>query len=76
MLIHHNVVSIGMAMGLVTGYSADILVGALFLTEISNPAMHVRMVLKHLGLRYSKSYELAELTYICKYFISFYFTVS
>lgn len=67
MFIHHNICIIGMLMGLVNGYSGDVLIAALFVSEVSNPAMHVRMVLKHLGLRYSKSYETAELIYMSKY---------
>lgn len=70
MFIHHLICIIGLSSGLWTGHAADILVGALFLTEISNPCMHVRVVLKHLGLRYTKAYETAELSYICKPFIS------
>jgi hypothetical protein len=66
MFIHHSICISGFTLGLYSGHSADILVGALFLTEISNPPMHVRVVLKHMNLRYSKAYECAELVYICK----------
>jgi hypothetical protein len=69
MTIHHSICISGFSTGLYSGKSADILVGALFLTEISNPPMHVRVVLKHMGLRYSKAYETAELVYICKLLI-------
>lgn len=64
MLIHHNICIIGMSFGLATGHGADILIGALFLTEISNPAMHVRVILRHLNLRYTRAYETTELTYM------------
>lgn len=74
MFIHHMICITGLSSGLFTGHAADILVGALFLTEISNPCMHVRVVLKHLGLRYTKAYETLELSYIRKYFsIRFHF---
>lgn len=66
MFIHHNICITGMCFGLFTGHSADILVSATFVSEISNPAMHVRVVLKILGLRYTKAYETSELTYMCK----------
>jgi TLC domain len=68
MLIHHIICISGLTSGLLTTNAADILVGALFLTEISNPAMHFRVILKHLGMRYTKAYETAELTYMCKFF--------
>ena len=67
MFIHHNLCMIGLIFGLFTGASADNLVSALFITEISNPAMHVRVVLRHLGLRYTKAYETSELTYMRKF---------
>ena len=66
MLIHHTICIIGLNFGLFSGHAADNLIGALFLTEISNPAMHIRVVLKHMGLRYTKAYESAELAYMCK----------
>lgn len=67
MLIHHLICITGIVFGLFSSSAGNILVGALFLTEISNPAMHVRVVLKHLGLRYTKAYETAELVYMRKY---------
>jgi hypothetical protein len=66
MFIHHTICITGMSFGLFTGHSADILVSATFVSEISNPAMHVRVVLKILGLRYTKAYETSELTYMRK----------
>lgn len=66
MTIHHNICFFGMTMSVLSQQSANSLVAALFVSEISNPAMHIRMVLKHLGKRYTKAYECAELTYIRK----------
>ena len=66
MLIHHCICITGLGFGLFTGNAADILVGCTFITEISNPAMHIRVVLKHMGLRYTKAYETSELTYMRK----------
>ena len=66
MFIHHNICIIGMVLALCEGVSANYIVAGTFVSEISNPAMHFRMVLKHLGYRYTKSYELSELIYICK----------
>lgn len=67
MTIHHNICIFGMSMSVLSGQSANSLVAALFVSEISNPAMHVRMILKHLNKRYTKAYECAELTYIMFY---------
>ena len=66
MTIHHLICMGGLSGGLITGYSADILIGAIFLTEISNPAMHIRVILRLLGLRYTKAYETSEITYMGK----------
>ena len=41
----------------------------LFIAEVSNPAMHSRIMLKFLGLRYSRSYEVAELCYFIFFFM-------
>lgn len=66
MTIHHLICMGGLTGGLLTGFSADILVGTIFLTEISNPAMHVRVILRLLGLRYTQAYETSEITYMGK----------
>lgn len=74
MLIHHTICVVGMSLSVITGLSANFLIAALFVSEISNPAMHIRVVLKHLGKRYTKAYETAELSYISKkkdFFISY-----
>ena len=41
----------------------------LFVAEVSNPAMHMRVMLKHIGLRYTRAYEVAEFTYFITFFI-------
>ncbi len=73
MLIHHSICIFGMAFCVLTKSSAWYLIAAEFVSEISNPAMHVRMILKHLGLRYTKAYELAELVYMCNNLLSDYY---
>ena len=65
MLLHHSMCIAGMMICLIEGYSANFIVAALFVAEISNPAMHFRMVMKHINKRYTKAYEAAEITYIC-----------
>lgn len=64
MFIHHSFCINGMYITLVGGISASYPIHGLFVTEISNPIMHVRMVIKHLGMRYTKAYEFAEISYI------------
>ena len=41
----------------------------LLVAEVSNPAMHMRIMLKHVGLRYSRAYEVAEFCYFVSFFI-------
>jgi hypothetical protein len=67
MTLHHVVVVIGEIMTVELGSSASLSLAALFIAEISNPAMHTRVILKHLGLRYTKVYELFELTFVFLY---------
>jgi len=64
MIIHHGVVMVGYTVVLAQGNSASFLVNALYVSEVSNPIMHIRMVLKHLELRHTKAYEVSELSYI------------
>ena len=70
MTIHHSICIGGLSAGLWTGLSADVLISALFLTEISNPSMHMRNMLRLLGFRYTKAYETSEWSYMGN-FISF-----
>jgi len=64
MSIHHIMCVLGFTIMLSQGNSGSFLINALFVAEVSNPIMHVRMVLKHMGLRHTKAYEVAELAYI------------
>lgn len=66
MTIHHSICMIGMGYCVLSDLSANSLIAALFVAEISNPMMHIRVVLKHLNKRYTKAYETAELGYIGK----------
>ena len=40
----------------------------LFVAEVSNPAMHVRIMLRNVGKRYTRAYEVAEYTYFLTFF--------
>ena len=67
MILHHTATATGMTFGLVMGKSANMIIGGMFIAEVSNPPMHFRVMLKHLGLRYSKAYETSEITFIMLY---------
>lgn len=67
MTFHHFVCISGMVITVTQGISSNYLVAGLFISEVSNPMMHARMIIKHLGLRYTKAYEVSELGYILLY---------
>ena len=54
---------------LLLGKGANFIVAGLFIAEVSNPAMHMRIMLKHIGLRYTRAYEIAEFCYFVMFFI-------
>lgn len=67
MTIHHWICIVGMSLPLTYGMSANFIVWGMFIAESSNPFMHVRCILKHYGLRYSKAYEFMEITFMLLY---------
>lgn len=67
MLMHHCFTSFGMFLALVRGSSASLIVMGMFVAEVSNPFMHIRVILKHIGLRYTKAYETFEISFIMMY---------
>jgi len=69
MFLHHLLCIVGMASVLITDVGAGFAGIALFVTEVSNPPMHFRVILRMSGLRYSKAYEVAEYTYFVLFFI-------
>ena len=40
----------------------------LFVAEVSNPAMHLRIMLRNLGKRYTRAYEVSEYAYFMSFF--------
>ncbi|CAE7456535.1 tlcd5 [Symbiodinium microadriaticum] len=70
MTLHHCVVVLGMGFNVYDGYSAHLLLGGMFVAEISNPPMHVRCMLKQLGLRYTRAYELADMIFLLLYMVA------
>merc|ERR1719263_1804788 len=67
MTIHHWVCIIGMSQPLTTDMSANFVVMGMFVAECSNPAMHLRNIIKHYGLRYTKAYESMEISFLLLY---------
>ena len=67
MVVHHTVVAMGMSLALLQGTDANLVVGGMMIAEVSNPPMHIRVMLRHLGLRYSKAYEICEIWFLMLY---------
>lgn len=68
MLIHHPLALLGVMLPLYENIQGNFVMHALFLTELSNPAMHFRHLLRLSGRIHTKAYELCELTFISLYF--------
>ena len=66
MLIHHLICVFGFSYPVYVGKAAHHPILGLFIAEVSNPSMHCRMILKNMGLRYTKAYEILEISYIRK----------
>lgn len=67
MTIHHFACVLGMGMCIAENQSAYLFVCALFIGEVSNPPMHITKILRRLGLRYTKLYELNEIIFMMLY---------
>ena len=67
MIFHHGICIAGMYTSVHYGTSANDLLAGSFACETSNAPMHFRLIIKTLGLRYSKMYEYAEYMYFALY---------
>lgn len=67
MCFHHSIVCLGIYLSLCFDASAAEILGGLFISEVSNPVMHFRLIIKSFGLRHTKMYEASEYTYIFLY---------
>ena len=56
-----------MMAGITSGQGGNFIVQGMYISEVSNTCMHVRVILKHYGLRYTKAYELMEISFILLY---------
>ena len=61
MSFHHWTCIIGMSLPLTYGMSGNYVVQGMFVAEGSNPFMHIRIILRHYGLRYTRAYETMEI---------------
>ena len=68
MAVHHCLCIGGIIVVLLSGHDACHVVAGLFVAEVSNPPMHVRVMLRNLGLRYTMAYEVAEYCYFVMFF--------
>jgi len=68
MIIHHPLCVFGFVLPLYENISGNYAMMALFSSEISNPPMHMRHIMRLTGRRYTKAYELSEITFILLYF--------
>jgi len=69
LVLHHTLCLLGIGACELTNNATTGLMG-LFLAEVSNFPMHLRVVLRTLKMRYTKLYELAECMYIVTYIIA------
>ena len=68
MLVHHAVCVFNLSTNLIQGVGANYSVLALFVAEISNPAMNTKNILRAIGKRYTRAYEFAEYSYFVTFF--------
>ena len=68
MCLHHTFCVLGIMEVLYMDSGAGFLVWGLFVAEVSNPPMHVRILLRNIGLRYTGAYEMAEYCYFMLFF--------
>lgn len=67
MSFHHWTCIVGMSLPLTAGVGANYVVQGMFVAEASNPFMHVRIILRHYGLRYTRAYETMEILFMIIY---------
>lgn len=70
LIIHHSMTILGYIICHIYGHGAIESLYGLFLAEISNFPMHLRMILKSLKLRHTLFYEVLEYAYMTLYTVS------
>ena len=64
---HHMIVTTGMYTMLATQLSGGEIMCCTFVSEVSNPFMLIRLILKDVGLRHTRAYEFCEYMYMSLY---------
>ncbi len=67
--VHHGMMVLGEMAILQAGTGAYLGIFGYFAGEITNPQMHLRAIVKALGLRYTLLYEALELAYLLPYVV-------
>lgn len=67
MAIHHPLCVFAMFLPLLAGTQGNYVMIAVYITELSNPAMTARHILRLSGRRYTYAYELCEITFLALY---------
>ena len=67
MTIHHPLAIYGLYIPLYENVSGNFAMMAIFISEISNPAMHLRHMLRIRGKKYTLAYEICEILFIFLY---------
>jgi len=70
MLLHHLLCVGGIVGMLLSEKNASLFIVGLFFAEVSNPLMHMRMMLKNLGYRYTLAYEYTEYIFFVVFFVA------
>lgn len=68
MFFHHTICILGIIGVLLEGHDTCHVVAGLFVAEVSNPAMHIRTMLRNLGMRYTLAHDTAEIIYFMMFF--------
>jgi hypothetical protein len=67
MTIQHLACASGIAWSINGNITCNYIVMGLLVAEISNPARHNRIIIRHLGMRYNRLYEVLEIAYLIIY---------
>lgn len=68
LISHHLFCILGFGFASMTGYGAIDAIGGLFVAEVSNFCMHLRVILRLFNKKHTKSYEYSENIYLGKIF--------
>lgn len=67
MMLHHPLSILGLFLPLYENIQGNFVMQAIFMSELSNPMMHMRHLLRLSGRLHTKAYEFCELSFISLY---------